>query len=113
MDTIKQQARFKRFFIFTTLFTVGIFVFSGLVMFLWNRIIPAISSFSALTYWQAMGLLVLCRVLFGGFRFGQHHKAAHRHFENRAVFKDKFMAMSEDERAQFKNQWKQRCCKNE
>lgn len=92
---------------------IGIFGVSAVVMLLWNWIIPAISPLTAVTYWQAMGLLVLSRILFGGFRFGRHHKAAHRHFEKHAPFKDKLMDMNDEERQQFKNQWKQRCCKTQ
>jgi hypothetical protein len=90
---------------------IGIFGISALVMLLWNWIIPTISPLTTVTYWQAMGLLVLSRILFGRFRFGRHHKAAHRHFEKHAPFKDKLMNMNDEERQQFKNQWKQRCCK--
>ena len=41
----------------------------GLVlMLLWNALIPAIFGLKAITYLQALGLLVLARILFGGFR---------------------------------------------
>jgi len=92
---------------------VGLFAISGVVTLLWNWIIPSISTLTALTYWQAMGLLVLCRILFGGFRFGfrKHRDAVHQHFSHHAPFKDKFMDMTDEERQQFKSQWKQRCCK--
>ena len=49
------------------------FVLAGglAVMLLWNnivvRVIPGVRN---LNYWQALGLLVLCRILFGGFRGG-------------------------------------------
>lgn len=92
---------------------VGLFAVSGVVTLLWNWIIPSISTLTAITYWQAMGLFVLCRILFGGFRFGfrKHRDAVHHHFSQHAPFKDKFMEMTDEERQQFKNQWKQRCCK--
>ncbi len=39
----------------------------GLLTFeLWNNLIPVIFGLSALTYWQALGLFLLCRILFGG-----------------------------------------------
>jgi len=81
-------------------------------MVLWNLIIPGISTLSPLNFWQAMGLLVLCRILFGGFHFNRHHRGFQRttHFAH-AAFKDKFLNMTDEERQQFKNQWKSRCCK--
>jgi hypothetical protein len=33
---------------------------------LWNWLLPAIFGWPALTFWQALGLLALCRILFGG-----------------------------------------------
>jgi len=38
------------------------------VMSLWNALMPAIFGWPLIGYWQAMGLLILCRILFGGFR---------------------------------------------
>jgi Ca2+/H+ antiporter, TMEM165/GDT1 family len=89
---------------------VGIFAVSAVVMLLWNWIIPGISPFLAITYWQAMGLFILSRILFGGFRFARHHHGQ-RHPFMHEQFKDRFMDMNDEERQQFKNQWKQRCCK--
>jgi hypothetical protein len=45
---------------------------------LWNWLMPGIFGLPAITYWQAFGLLVLARLLFG--RFGVHHpKPSRRH----------------------------------
>ena len=40
------------------------------VMRLWNWLMPSLFGWQALTFWQALGLLALCRILFGG--FGMH-----------------------------------------
>jgi hypothetical protein len=45
-----------------------IFLFSFFVMQLWNWLMPAIFGLHAITYWQALGILVLSKILFGGFR---------------------------------------------
>lgn len=39
-----------------------------LIVFLWNRLMPPIFGLPAIGFWQALGLLVLSRILFG--RFG-------------------------------------------
>jgi hypothetical protein len=46
-----------------------LFVFIGgeIVLHLWNWLLPALFGWPQITFWQALGLLVLCRVLFGGF----------------------------------------------
>ena len=51
-------------------------VFSFVVMELWNRLMPVIFGLHAISFWQALGLLVLSKILFSGFRgrpgFGMH-----------------------------------------
>ncbi|RYZ93657.1 MAG: hypothetical protein EOP47_29400, partial [Sphingobacteriaceae bacterium] len=38
---------------------------SFVVMQLWNCLLPAILGVSAITFWQAMGIFILCKILFG------------------------------------------------
>ena len=40
------------------------------VLQLWNWLLPPLFGWRQITFWQALGLLALCRVLFGG--FGHH-----------------------------------------
>ncbi len=48
---------------------IGFIVLAGLVvMALWNWLMPAIFGLGVITYWQALGILVLAKLLFGGFR---------------------------------------------
>lgn len=59
-------------------FVLFVFVAGGLVMFLWNLILPdVIPGVAELNYWQALGILVLSKMLFGGFgpssRSNWHH----------------------------------------
>ena len=51
---------------------ITIFTFLGgtAVKLLWNSLLPPLFGLPAVTFWQALGLLVLCRVLFGG--MGRH-----------------------------------------
>ena len=43
-------------------------VFSFVVMELWNWLMPVIFGLHAISFWQAVGLLVLSKILFSGFR---------------------------------------------
>jgi hypothetical protein len=43
-------------------------VFSFVVMWLWNWLMPAIFGLHAIHFWEALGILVLSKILFGGFR---------------------------------------------
>ncbi len=100
------RAHWKKKGVFIFFFVIaGLFGISALIMALWNAILPEIAHFSTITYWQAFGLLILCRLLFGGFRFG----GGHRGHWGRPQWKEKFMNMSEEEKAAFKSKWEERC----
>jgi hypothetical protein len=45
-----------------------LFVAAGgeIVKLLWNSLLPPLFGWRQVTFWQALGLLVLCRILFGG-----------------------------------------------
>jgi len=51
---------------------IALFTFIGgeLVKLLWNWLLPPLFGWPQVTFWQALGLLALCRILFGG--FGRH-----------------------------------------
>ncbi len=85
----------------------GAFLLAAVVQFLWNAILPDLVQVGQLSYWKAMGLLVLCRILFGGFRGAYSHKPP---FAGRS-WRDRWKNMSEEERNRFKEKWKSRCGK--
>jgi hypothetical protein len=43
-------------------------VFTFVVMHLWNWLMPSLFGLHLITFWQALGLLILSKILFGGFR---------------------------------------------
>ena len=47
---------------------VAVAVFGFVVMSLWNWIGPAVFGLRSITFWQALGVLILSKILFGGFR---------------------------------------------
>jgi hypothetical protein len=56
--------------------------FGFVVMGLWNWLTPALFGWKAIGYWQAWGLLILSRILFGGLRgSGGHWDWRHRMME--------------------------------
>jgi hypothetical protein len=81
--------------------TAGVFAFSGIVMLLWNGILPAVLHVSTITLFQAMGILLLSKILFGSFKgrrgWGGNHWKMH-------MWK-KWAGMSPEEREKFKEQW--------
>lgn len=105
------RGRSRRRWLFIPLFVIaGIFIFGALVMYLWNAVMPHVfTSLGPITYCQAIGLLVLSKIFFGGFRKGGCGCGRGRYGRGRE-WKQKWMSMSEEERAKFKEEWKNRCC---
>jgi hypothetical protein len=58
-------------------FTAFAFLFGAVVMWLWNWLMPVIFNLGVITYWQAVGLAILGRLLFGSFHHGPHNRGRH------------------------------------
>ncbi|MFA9388274.1 MAG: hypothetical protein ACERKD_00615 [Prolixibacteraceae bacterium] len=68
----------------------GAALITWVVMLLWNWLMPALFNLSVITYWQALGVLVLSKILFGSHGSSGHIRSYHRdkYFKDR--FKEKF-----------------------
>ncbi|MBK6937400.1 MAG: hypothetical protein IPH18_11360 [Chitinophagaceae bacterium] len=74
------------------------FIFFGwVVMALWNAALVPATGAGIITFWQGIGLLILSRILVGGFGGGKRN--SHQH-----PMKEKWASMNPDEREQFKQQ---------
>jgi hypothetical protein len=97
------------------------FLFVGLagwtVMALWNALLPDILGVSVITFWQALGLLVLSRILFGGYGFrgrgGYGRTNPGQGQPGRMAWKEKmterWQSMTPEQREQMKQQWRDKC----
>jgi hypothetical protein len=112
--------RWKRAFL-APLMVAGLllFIFIGgeVVRLLWNWLLPALFGFPQITFWQALGLLALCRILFGGFggRGFSHSHTRRRHFANRLADRmadrmaERWDDMTPEERERFRQRIRERC----
>jgi hypothetical protein len=81
--------RRERIFWMAPLALIGIalFTFIGgeLVLHLWNWLLPSLFGWKPITFWQALGLLILCRILFGnvGMRGGDMRSRMRRRMAER------------------------------
>lgn len=73
---------------------IAVTLMGGLVMSLWNWLLPTLAAWHTITFPQALALLVLCRVLFGGLR---GHAGPGRHH-----WKERFDRMTPEERERFR-----------
>ncbi|MFD2554836.1 hypothetical protein [Sphingobacterium tabacisoli] len=71
---------------------------SGIIMVLWNLLIPDIFGLTTLTFWQALGLFVLVRLLFG--RFGGGRGKGFNPMKN-GPMSEKWARMTAEQRKEF------------
>lgn len=89
---------------FFAIIPIGLFFGIGfLIMLLWNNLLPELFKLPFISYWQAMGLLLLSRLLVGNWSFGA--KRSMRFNNNRK----KWLQMTDEERQQIKEEWTKRC----
>ncbi len=94
--------RIVKFVILAALF-VG--VFSFVLMSLWNWLMPALFGWRLISYWQALGILILSKILFGGFRGGPGPSR----WDWRRRMMKRWEKMTPDEREKFREGLRGRC----
>jgi hypothetical protein len=77
---------------------------SFVVMSLWNWLMPALFGLRMISFWQAMGLLVLSKILLGGFR---GRPGGGMHWRRRMM--ERWEQMTPEEREKFRQGMRGRC----
>ena len=88
-----------------TFAALAVALFGYVVMALWNAVLPAVTGLHAITFVQALGLLVLSRILFGGLR-GWGRRGGHW----RARMQARWQQMTPEERERFREVLGSRGC---
>jgi hypothetical protein len=83
---------------------MALFIWIGgeLVMHLWNWLLPPLFGWRQITFWQAFGLLALCRILFGGLGVRGRHRCNPRRMDGR------WEKMTPEEREKFRESFRSR-----
>ncbi len=84
--------------------TIAVAALSFLVMSLWNVLMPGIFALRTISFWQALGLLVLSKILFGGFR---PNAGGGQRWRRRMM--ERWEQMTPDEREKFKQGMRRGC----
>ena len=88
----------RRWIFLAPLAIVGVALFIAIggevVLQLWNWLLPPLFGWREITFWQALGILALCRILFGG-------------FGGRGLSRSK--RMTAEERERFRQRMQERC----
>jgi hypothetical protein len=83
---------------------VFIVVGGEIVLLLWNWLLPPLFGWRVITFWQALGLLALCRILFGGLGW---HRSGRSSFRSR--MRDRCgHNLTPEERERFRERFRQR-----
>ena len=93
--------------------TLAVLGFGYITMHLWNWIIPGLTGWGTLDFSHAIGLLILCKILFGGFRgrgrcgcgrggwrYGKHGRGMWK-----KRWEEKMAKMTPEEREKVKAYW--------
>lgn len=82
---------------------VALAAFSAIVMLLWNLLLPGLFGLSTINFWQASGLFILSRILFGrlGFGGGRMMMAHGMHGGGMNPIHKKWMKMTPEQRKEF------------
>jgi hypothetical protein len=83
------------------------FLLGYVVMALWNWLMPPIFGLHTITYWQAYGLLILSKILFGGFR-GGGNCGGRKDWRGRMA--ERWENMTPEEREKAREAWRSRGC---
>lgn len=90
-------------------------LFGVVTMYLWNWLVPELFNGPHITFFQALGLVVLSKILFSGFggKHGHcnqcnHQGGAQPYWKNR--FYEKFSNMNPEEREAFKSKMREKWC---
>jgi hypothetical protein len=79
-----------------------VWLFGELVMHLWNWLLPPLFGWHLITFWQALGLLLLSRILFGSWGAGGGNRG-------RRGRREKWDKMTPEEREKLRQNWGARC----
>jgi hypothetical protein len=99
---MKKKRKFFYFIPFIVLAVIALL--SAVVMLLWNGVVTDMLNVKKISFWQAVGLFILCKILFSSFRPGPP-----RGFRRGGPpWRNKLMDLSPEERDQFKQEWEKR-----
>jgi hypothetical protein len=100
-----KMPRGARFIFMLAMAAAFLSLVSFIVMTLWNNLLPEILHVQAINFWQAAGIFILCKLLFGFGRMGGFRRNR-MHFKHR--LEDRIQTMTPEERERFKEKFASR-----
>ncbi len=109
---MKRGVWFLKWVVLGAIFIVG---FGLLTQYLWNWLVPALFSGPVITYWQALGLLLLAKILFGfGGGKGGHCQQCGGGGKSfwKQRYENKLASLHPDDREAFKKKMMEKWCRH-
>ncbi|HYL11320.1 MAG TPA: hypothetical protein VEU31_11320 [Candidatus Acidoferrales bacterium] len=110
------RPRWKKLIWIAPLAILGLVVFvtigGEIVLHLWNWLLPPLFGWRQIGFWQALGLLALCRILIGGFGLhGGSRSNVRRRVADRMADRvaERWEQMTPEERERFRQRVRERC----
>lgn len=107
-----RMGRKRKLFFIIPAAIIGIALFMAIggwiVMSLWNWLLPPLFSWKLITFWQALALLILCRLLFGGFG-GHRSMRGNMGWRMRERMREHWSSMTPEEHEHFRQRMRERC----
>jgi hypothetical protein len=98
----------SKFRFFIPLLVLGIVPLLALAVFgLWNGVLADVVGVKTITYWQALGILVLARILFGGFP-GRHGGPFGPPWRQRMMLMKRWQSLTPEQRDKMREEMRQR-----
>jgi hypothetical protein len=85
-------------------------LFGVVTQLLWNWLVPVLFSGPVISFWQAMGLLALSKILFWGFGGGHKKWSSHRSHQWKQQWMERYSKLSPEDREKFKQKFKEKWC---
>ncbi len=102
-----KHRRSLKFFIIVPLAVLAfVTAFSAIVMWLWNAILPAVTGVHTITFWQAAGILILAKILFGGFWGGR--RGGRPPWRRHMIDRERWRALTPEQREQMREEMRRR-----
>jgi hypothetical protein len=94
----------RRVYFIPIVIAAVILLLGFVVMSLWNAILPQLLNVRTITYGQALGIFILCKILFSSFRPGPPHGFR----RGGPPWRSKWMNLTTEEREKFRREWQKR-----
>src|SRR5580698_6201728 len=88
------RKRRKWMFLIPIFIIAFVFIAGAVVMYLWNAVMPSVFHLGTITYCQAIFILILSKILFGGFHRGGGGWRRGGRFGRGREWKEKWMSMT-------------------